>query len=89
MDTDHLTDQNELFRYGALGTALMDHLDHDPDLAPRALGFHSGTFWQREDRLVAVFSCPSGTGKSRDKVTITALETPQGVQVRHQLAHDH
>ena len=78
----------ELRLYGDLGASVMKHIDSAPELVDKPLVLDTGTYWGRKARLMAVFSCISRKGYGRNVATVTAVETPDGIQLRHSLELD-
>ena len=89
MNIQRIKDQSDLYLFGDLGAAVMEHRDNDPELtAATALGFHNATYYGRDEMIVAVFSGASLSGSGRDEVTISAVQTEEGIVVRHVLERE-
>lgn len=88
MNIQRFTEQGDIYLYGDLGASVMKHIDSAPELVDKPLVLDTGTYWGREARLMAVFSCISCRGYGRDVATVTAVETQDGIQLRHVLELD-
>ena len=89
MNIQRIKDQSDLYLFGDLGAAVMEHRDNDPELtAATALGFDNAIYYGRDERIVAVFSGVSLSGFGRDEVTISAVLMEEGILVRHVLERE-
>tara|TARA_R110002110_G_scaffold415854_1_gene658287 strand:+ start:22613 stop:22918 length:306 start_codon:yes stop_codon:yes gene_type:complete len=89
MDIQRIEDQSDLYLFGDVGAAVMEHRDNDPELTAAAwLGFDKATYYGRDERIVAVFSGVSLSGWGRDEATISAVQTEGNIVVRHVLERD-